>query len=663
MNRYTAQLVFCFVLLFQGSLRADSRDPSNMPFLRSFARFFSADLRDLDRHTEALLGRLQQLPLPRGDQQSERLGFHSRFSSEPDSATWLQVDLGEPEPLDAIVLIPCHVAYGAHPGPGYGFPTRLRVEISNQPDFGIATVLLDSTAADFPNPGNLPVLIPAGGRSARYIRLIATQLWNRGDQYLLALGELMALQGNLNLAAGAPVTSPFPYDNAPAWAPANATDGQSVLGPPVLDRASPGNGYHSTEAALHPDTNGWVQVDLGTALPIDEVRLFPARPRDFPARRGFGFPVRFRIEAANEPDFSNPFLIVDQTAHDFINPAENPVAFRAAAVRARFVRMTATRWWLRNHDYVFALAEMAVYSNGTNAALGRPVRSLNRTQVITWGEEMLVDGCNSQGTLAEWPDWLGQLSERRTILDQLARLDRDEAILASAVMTRAAQGLGAASLGLALVSVPLVYRMRLKRMREVEALRARIASDLHDEIGSNLGSIALLSRIMQDAETIQRDGRQTFTEINRTASETLDSMREIVWLIHPGHDRAEDLVERFRDFAGRMLSGIHFEFDAPPHLARRLSLDFRRNAFLIYKEILHNLVKHSHATEARITLVEHPSHLRIEVSDNGLGFAPGIEKGFGMETMRERARHLRGKIALESSPDKGTRILLELPWK
>ena len=280
--------------------------------------------RQLAERETALRTELATLPQAPVSQQSERLGWHSQFSRTPNATKWLQIDLQRVRPFDAVVLVPVDVAYGNYPGPGYGFPLRFRVEVSDDAAFSEPRLLAAFDEMDFSNPGNAPVFLSTPGASARFVRITATRLWPRGDHSLLALGEVLVLNGELNIAAGASVTASDAYNNLPTWQPANATDGQSVLGAPIEIEPTPGNGWHA-QTEKSADRAKWVEVDLGAEVPLDEVRLYPARPKDFPARRGFGFPPRFRVEASNDADFTSPILLLDETQADFVNPAENPV--------------------------------------------------------------------------------------------------------------------------------------------------------------------------------------------------------------------------------------------------------------------------------------------------------------------------------------------------
>jgi len=153
---------------------------------------------------------------------------------------------------------------------------------------------------------------------------------------------------------------------------------------------SPSNGWHSA-IERRPDVEKWVEVDLGRVVPIDEIRLVPARPTDYPDTPGFGFPVRFRVEAGG--------TLLDATGEDYPNPADRPVVVPGRT--ARVVRVTATRLWKRKDDWVFALAELEVMSGGKNVASGAAVRSLDSIEAGRWGRKRLVDGFDSQGPLRD----------------------------------------------------------------------------------------------------------------------------------------------------------------------------------------------------------------------------------------------------------------------
>ena len=145
------------------------------------------------------------------------------------------------------------------------------------------------------------------------------------------------------------------------------------------------------------DSVQWVQVDLGGRRRIDRVVLHPMRHND-PAAGGwvdgYGFPIRFRLEASDDPDFKAPHRIVDQTGGDFPNPGWKPVSFGADGLEARYVRLTVTRLWRRapNLPFVYTLGELQVFSGQQNAALHAPVTASSAVEGYGWSKQQLTDG-------------------------------------------------------------------------------------------------------------------------------------------------------------------------------------------------------------------------------------------------------------------------------
>ena len=157
--------------------------------------------------------------------------------------------------------------------------------------------------------------------------------------------------------------------------------------------STPHNGYHS-QFSPQADAQKWVAIDLGATQSIDAVRLFPARPFDWSEDMpGFLFPLRFKIEVAQQADFSDAKTVVDQTAQDVPNPGTEASSYSFAPVSARYVRLTATRLRLRDQgNYGLALAEMQVLAGDKNVAEGAQVTSADSIEISAWSSKFLVDG-------------------------------------------------------------------------------------------------------------------------------------------------------------------------------------------------------------------------------------------------------------------------------
>jgi signal transduction histidine kinase len=209
-------------------------------------------------------------------------------------------------------------------------------------------------------------------------------------------------------------------------------------------------------------------------------------------------------------------------------------------------------------------------------------------------------------------------------------------------------------------------RLRLaERERAVERERARIAQDLHDELGSSLTRLSLLSDSLkehkQDPEAIE--GRAA--KLSQTATETVRALEEIVWALRPRSDTLQSLVEYVAHFAKELFEGdtARCRLDLPDDLPdRALPPDVRHNIFLIVKEALTNALKHAHAREVLVRAQATETSLALSVEDDGGGFdaaaEPAANKGNGLGNMRRRAEAIGGQLTIESVQRQGTRVRL-----
>jgi mono/diheme cytochrome c family protein len=202
--------------------------------------------------------------------------------------------------------------------------------------------------------------------------------------------------------------------------------------PRPTSASSPTNGYHSS---IHPtpDAFAWVQVDLGASVPVDEIRLIPARPTDFPDNAGFGFPVKYKVEISDDPTFAKAETVDEGARPDYLNADDEPYVCRPGGRPARYVRVSASRLWKRTDDFVFALAELEVMTHGANVARGKPVAALDSIEAGRWSRTALVDGFDSRSAR---PDPTDALDARRVELRfQQARAERERARLADALVS------------------------------------------------------------------------------------------------------------------------------------------------------------------------------------------------------------------------------------
>lgn len=207
-------------------------------------------------------------------------------------------------------------------------------------------------------------------------------------------------------------------------------------------------------------------------------------------------------------------------------------------------------------------------------------------------------------------------------------------------------------------AIALVVRMRIARLLEIERLRSRIARDLHDEIGSNLSSIAMASDLLGRHAALGNKEKAKLSEISSVALSTLKDMKDIVWLIRPGNDSLDDLFLRMKDTAAALLDGYEAHLSFPTtSISKKVSLEWKRNLYLIYKEALANIVRHAHATSVAIDVQADTERVTLQIRDNGSGFDPaGVRFGNGLKNIRERADLLNADLVIESHPGQGTLV-------
>lgn len=207
--------------------------------------------------------------------------------------------------------------------------------------------------------------------------------------------------------------------------------------------------------------------------------------------------------------------------------------------------------------------------------------------------------------------------------------------------------------------------MRVGRILALEAIRRQIATDLHDDVGSGLSQIAILT------EVAKRDGSpkraELLDEVANQARSMRETMADIVWAVDPRKDQVGDLVRRLRHVAFNLLEadGLRVEFQAPEQeTIERVALgpDRRRQLLLIFKEAIANIARHASARHVRVEISLDGSALSLLIQDDGCGFDPRVETGgHGLKNLRDRSSALGGDLTIDSAPGRGTTIRLRVP--
>jgi signal transduction histidine kinase/ligand-binding sensor domain-containing protein len=213
-------------------------------------------------------------------------------------------------------------------------------------------------------------------------------------------------------------------------------------------------------------------------------------------------------------------------------------------------------------------------------------------------------------------------------------------------------------------------RLRLQRAEQQAALhkeRARIARDIHDDLGANLTQISLLGELARQDSAAPEKTEEHVQKISATARGAIKSLDEIVWAVNPRNDTLAQLADYAGQFALDYLqmAGIRCRLDIPDPLPdRELSTEVRHNLFLVVKESLNNVVKHAHAHEVNLRLSVTDDLLQIEIADNGNGVGEFTADAWpdGLKNMSQRMKDIGGEFTIEARNGSGTTVIARFPW-
>jgi signal transduction histidine kinase len=204
--------------------------------------------------------------------------------------------------------------------------------------------------------------------------------------------------------------------------------------------------------------------------------------------------------------------------------------------------------------------------------------------------------------------------------------------------------------------------------------RLRISQDLHDSIGSTLSSISVYSQVAQklNEKNEKEEMNETLGKISATSNEMVSEMNDIVWAINPKNDSMERVIQRMESYAGPLLASRNTAFELeyePSVITANISMEKRKNLYLVFKEVIHNAYKYSGCSRISVKLGKAGNLLCMYIRDDGVGFdvdhimsgARQSLSGNGLGNMRRRAEEMKGKFTISSQPGNGTRVEVEIP--
>ncbi len=639
----------------------------------SLARSFSVRLREIQREmeqTEAPLGGLPRIPI---DDQGGTGGFiTTHVQAAPPEGQGFAAGIRWPAEaeVDMVALVPTRRYDAGGLDAQYGVPESFVVELTDAEGEVLALVAEEKSARSNPVRKGHPFVyridppVSAAGLRVRALRLVKDA--DREGAYIHAWAEAFAFSGMRNVALGAEVkalggqlpTAPW------LWSPGFLVDGQTPLGLPEMPVDDHRNVGWLSNGHEDPHESVSLQVDLGGEREIDGIRLMPARRPTTDLPSGFGFPRKLSL-AVSDTGMDGSWAVLAE--RDYRNPGHSPVEVLLERTKARHVRIEAVELWkgLETYPAFFALSEVEVLSGDVNVAAGRAVRSADSMPNIIgpggryWSGASLSDGHGPDGKLIPVRDWLLRLDERLGLETRRHQLRAERVALIAqwrgwALAVFALLGTAGA---FAIVALPIRYRIQARR--ELEKVRERIAGDLHDEVGSNLGSIQMFADLAEGRSGPSEELRR----IQRIAAETVSAVRDIVWLLRPGGDHRIATVEHLRETSSIMLESLDWKFHANEAAwLAELPEEQTRHLFLFFRESLHNILRHAKATAVTVDVRKEEKSFHITIADDGVGIDPAkLERPATLRALRQRADALGAELRVDTRPGEGTRLVLDMP--
>jgi len=210
-----------------------------------------------------------------------------------------------------------------------------------------------------------------------------------------------------------------------------------------------------------------------------------------------------------------------------------------------------------------------------------------------------------------------------------------------------------------------LYRYRVQQLIRLQKIRNRIATDLHDEIGSNLTNINILSSLGKKNLSEPQRANDFLQRISEEVSSSSQALDDIIWSVNTNHDTLEETVARMRRYAAELFDAANINYELHLDTAfeeKKISMEQRRDVYLLYKEAMNNISKHANAKHVSIQIAIEHNHLVLYIKDDGKGFNMSNEYSrHGLKGMKERVKKWKGNIVIESAEQKGTFIQIRMP--
>ncbi|MCP5536928.1 MAG: hypothetical protein H7A51_11945 [Akkermansiaceae bacterium] len=636
---------------------------SEIPFYKIGAR-----LKRIEELIEQEKQALDALAPLQPAKQFDAFGYHSDYipavEGVPEEPLWTLDFVPGAFPTRAFVMVPA-LDQRSSDLRGYAFPKRFR--ICSVDDGGKrGKVHVDWTKQDFPDPGMRPVYFafPPEAEPMGVLRLEVFGGHEENGLEFFSLGRIHPIrQGEKQKTVVMSVSSSF--ESAPYWSQNYLSSPRQVLGMPLSAQGGVGGNLVMELPAARLKKPLLIRVELNKTEQLGWVNLFPGQSPDRIDVPGYGFPKEMkihRIVRKSPQGKEQRFLLVDR---DMLkNPGNNMLRIAGGGSLIDALEIECNDFPVYQGQAVLSLGEIEIIKSGRNLSRGRRVtlRGIGLKERSALGA--LVDGKVGGRDILHVSRWLRQLAAGKPHEVRLEGLEAERLRLTERWQLMRERALVALGLLVLAGGLAVIVFMRRSRKRAQVRLRRQIHSDLHDDVGSSLGSISLIAEQLRHAD-VNEEVREDLSDLALISREAWASLREVVWVIDKDTVRLPVLIHKLTERAQRVLVGVDVSVEVPQDCPDRVvSLTFKRHMIMFFKEVVHNCARHAHATQVWLDFRIVAQQLQVSVCDNGCGFdLAAASTGQGLESIRNRAQEMGGDLDLDASPGEGTRVVLRVPLK
>ncbi|MBF0196495.1 MAG: hypothetical protein HQL32_02240 [Planctomycetes bacterium] len=612
---------------------------------------FEKQISLLETFRSVLMSELKTTPKSYYHQPILRRGYHSSLKAHGEG--WV-LKIPVNDNVTSIAFVPVVDCANYMPQP-YGFPRRFRIIGSH--DENEESLLVDWSQEDFSLKTQKPIIFSFPFRRYHDLRIEVLKGVALQDKHFFALDEIIPYaQGKVRRHQTVIAPEDSLQENA-IWSPEFICDGISNMGTPLWPERVENT---DLDLELLDKHRGYVEIQLalrGEVL-MHSLELYPQVNTLTQLLPSPFFPERYRIELSSLEGYKVSEYVIN---HDCVDPVMDamPLVHSFKGIKASQLRIML---WSRPEDENKSRIQLAEMT--CNGGQRLPVDSFIIQNSKSQDINGLFDKSISGYPMGDLLPWMIACVRRELLEKEVVNVENELSQIKKAQSQFRFLVLALVLFILFSLLAMWVWVQRRRHQKEKNKIRRQFRRDLHDEIGSAIGTISLISENMLHAEK-ESGGRGELSDIHLCAQEASASLREVISFSEQPSTELSQCFKLLEQRISKMLPGTDLQINMPAgSTSTRVGDTFRRHLFSLVTECLHNIQKHAQAQKVEVKFVLENHQLKGSIQDDGKGFQLGVKSyGMGLRNINERASILGGKLDIESELGQGTSISFQLPIK